>query len=229
MNITEIPFAGIRNTDPDTIHMKTYPGRSWGRLTKPLQAVKLFGAELESFTMNSYGAIRLKGSWGKDKEVPQSMDLVEDGLLLIPWGQPQILNSCGTLVDMFVANDRLVIDYKTKDKYNSEQYMYQMQFPLSEPNIVEFHYYHCVSGYNTVVGVANTVDDVVSWNVKPNQPYMKKALRIDTTPEAKPYQQPTSPNGKPFNTPFGPKPETPVGEWRTVYEGAGYRVQEGVK
>ena len=159
--------------------------------------------------MNWFGAFRPISklshfSWTQDKEVPDSMDMVEGGNLLIPWrGNHRYLI--------------LVIDYKTKDKYNSEIYMYQMQFPLVERNVVEFHYYHCVSGYNTVVGVANTVDDIVSWDIKPNQPYMKKALRIDTSSDYK--DELVQPNFTPSfppsnNNQFG-NTSKPTNEWET--------------
>ena len=188
-------------------------------MTVPKAQIKLFGETVDSFSMNWYGALRIYNSsfnrsiWSKDKDIPESMDFTEAGNLLVPWGQAQTLNTCGTVVNMFLERSRLIIEYKTRDKYNGSIYMYQVQFPLKESNIVEYHYYHCVSGYTTIVGAVDNGENTASWDIKEAQPYMKKALRIDTSTEVFDEVEPVDTN---FSTPFAPSPVTK--EWADTFK-----------
>ena len=184
MNISEIEFDGIRKPNKDVTSLKSKPGRSWSALTVPSSAFYMFENLISSYQLSHYGAIRInnKSMFYADVDIPASIDAVDSSFILIPWGHPQILNTCGTYVDLFTANNILVFDFRTRDQFNKNLvYQYQVQFPFTKKNIVEFHYYHCISGFSTVVGAVAERDNNVSWDIKENQPYMKKALRINTT------------------------------------------------
>lgn len=217
MEIKEIEFVG-RTLPSSFISLKSKPGLGWSGLTKLPQPVVLFGKKHGIYSLNQDGMIRFSERYSvDDKVVPISIDDIVSDFILIPWGQSQRLNTCGTEVAFFLQNGTLVWDFKTKDRYSlKEVYSYRVEIPLSEHNIVRFYYYHCVSQYDTWVGVVNKSGvDTIDWPIKPTQPYMKKALEINTHIES----APTLPG---FETP-------PVVDsttlWKTVWNDEHYRLQ----
>lgn len=209
MQITEIPFKGIQpGEDAKILSLKDKPGNGWSGLQVLPVGLTLFGCRQAAYSLSNYGAIRFGDKYFiADKVLPLGLDEFESDNIVVPWGEQQKLNSCGTAVDVFVQDGSLVFNCKTTNKFNTrEVYQYQVRFPLARPNIVQVHYYHCVSGYDTFVGAVNQAgDDFISWPaLKQNQPYMKKALEIDTSPTAVAPSQDFPPATEPTEEPVNP-------------------------
>ena len=184
MKAIEIPFKSLRLT-ADAVSIKNMAGMGWSRHQQLPVPLRLWGTQISHFQLSAYGALRFWDSFiYEDAAIPASMIEAEAKPLVIPWGTLQRLSTCGTRVDMFVSNQRLVFDFETVNKLNTnEKYFYQVQIPLNERDIIEFHYYHCVSGYDTVVGIAG-LDDFFDWPLKPVQNYSRKAIRFDVSKSA---------------------------------------------
>ena len=181
MKATEIPFQSLRPTT-GAVSIKNMAGMGWSRHQQLPVTLRLWSTQVSHFQLSSWGGLRLWDEFlYKDEIIPASLIEAEAKPLIIPWGTLQRLSTCGTRVDMFVSNQRLVFDFETVSKLNTnEKYFYQVQIPLDERNIIEFHYYHCVSGYDTVVGIAG-LDDFCDWPLKPVQNYSRKAIRFDVS------------------------------------------------
>ena len=100
--------------------------------------------------------------------------------MLIPWGEPQRLMACGAGVQMWYEGSKVYIKYVTKNPLNLRmKYMYHVILDAKKPDIIQVHYYHCLSGYNTFVGAVLDPTDYDNWPIKENTPYMKKALEFN--------------------------------------------------
>ena len=256
MKVKEIPFVGrsIPTEAQDISHM---PGGSWSAPIKFPLPVRFNNQLCTTFNLSKYGAIRL--SSGKDgtyhylpgdRSLPASIDQTKDGWMIVPWGDNIRMAGCGITVLMWRDADKVVIDYTVKNQLDPHiKYMFRVEFPTKQPNTVEIHYYHVVSGYNTYVGVVMAPDNFCEWTLKETQPYSKKALRFTCDNGYEMPEQTETPGNTPFgNVPtdipeplespepiYGPKPGlTPTvipdkPEWRVVYEGHGCQVRELVK
>ena len=230
MKVREIPFIGRRpNSSAVTLNGK--PGIGWSRPLLLPEPVRFNGNLCSYFNLSHYGAIRLSAGkdgsehyLGGDTTLPEGVDKTASGWLIIPWGENIKLSGCGVHVKMYKADGVIVIDYEVKDADNPRlKYLYRVEFPLREANIIRCYYYHCVSRYNTYVGVVKEPKDFIEWPLKENTPYMKKALEFDTsadTEEPKPVEPPVQPTPQPPIEPPTPK------DWQNVYESHLYRVQE---
>ena len=242
MKVREIPFKGIRFTDEITGAQDLRPlvSRTWSGPIQLPEAVRLFGKMCGYFNLSAWGGLRFTEAtgryhyWSEDGALPQDVSDTKKGWLLAPWGELQRLATCGTTIEMFKFGGIIVVDFNVKDDMAVRHYQYQVQFDLRKPNIVEFHYYNCTSKWNTFVGAVADPDQFVSWNMKENQLYARKALQIDTSLEevAAPVEE------APTNTPFGNVPikkdeDIPPKNsdkfWRVVYDGHGYQVREPLR
>ena len=221
MQITEIPFKSFRSGKSFT-NLASKLGMGWSAPIKLPEPIRIWKRLCEYIAISDYGAIHflVQGDDGRtqylygDKSLPEDMSDT-DGFILIPWGEPLRLRGCGTHIKMYQSGSVIVIDIEAKS--SRIKYMYQVQFDLRKSNEIELHYYHCLSGYNTFVGLAEKPDNYIDWPLKESQPYHKKALRIDTL----------GVNGGDTH----PDPDPAVTKkWATVYESSlkdgGYRVQE---
>lgn len=220
MKIIETDYNYIKVPE-DAVSLGARPGLGWsGPIAFPTP-VRINGHVVSYFNLSSYGAIRFAEAkngvydyLAKDTSLPESIFKTDDGYMLVPWGEVQRLRSCGVDVVIFQVGNIICINYKTKSPYGGHRnFMYQVQFDLNQPNQISVHYYHCVSGYNTFVGVVLEPDDYADWQLKPNQPYMKKALRFFTdsdTPDVsfkpEPPQKPLGPPSHVPNIPNVPAP-----------------------
>ena len=245
MNVQIIPFAGkaapkgLRNHAMDVGFSYSMPFE----LPKP---VRFFNQEFDFYEVGMRGQLRL-GKWQKELvDNPLSMRDFKFGNILVPLGERLTTRACATYINVWEANNIIYIDFKLKDEHSRKLiYMYQIQFPVNKPNIVEFHYYHVQTGTNTLVGVRGTEpQDIIEYfNYVPEQVYHKTALQFDTTPikeekpepeeKPDPTEKPEDIPGytwKPMNTPFGTrwvKIKNPdgTGIWTTVWEEDIYRLQ----
>ena len=225
MHIKEIPFESIRPTGK-TLELSQKPGQGWSAPIQFPARIYQFGGQVQHFSLSEYGAIRCvphrpdKTAY-RDGELPASLNDIKGGWIIVPWGEPQILMTCGTVVQMFVANGRVVIDFKTRSVYGRLIYQYQVHFPIKKPNEFEVHYYNCFSGHNTIVGAVAEPGNIANWRIKPEQPYMKKALWFKTRPKSQEAPDPDSiepdPPFPPSPTP--PEPEPEPSEWKNLFEG----------
>ncbi len=192
MRITESIFKSIRAPQQFT-ELRGVPGISWSAPIKLPTPIRVFGKTCTHITLNKHGVIRfiVPKANGRnqflygDKHLPESIDKAKDGFLFIPWGDLQRLNGCGVSIKLYQVGSVVIIDFMTKCEYNSRlKYMYQVQFDVRQPNIITAHYYHCLSGYNTFIGVVEKPDTFAEFGLKENQPYSKKALRFDTNLDA---------------------------------------------
>ena len=235
--IKEIAYNGIR-PPADAIQLKSYPGLSWSRSILLSVPVRLFGKLITSIQISSWGAIRASGKYSSaDATLPASLYECEDGCLLVPFGNLFRIEVCGAHLLMFVAGQKLIFDFDVKNRLNLDQrYQFQVQIDL-KTGIVEYHYYGCYSNFQTLIGVVgHDTKDVLFWDqLKPGQLYARKALQVNTSPNAEPVD-PTEPIKPP--SPFDPSPTpTPApepapeppeedAEWQVVHEGSGYQVRE---
>ncbi len=244
MKVKEIPFIGRRRpADIKSIHNLSNLGWS-GPITLPIP-IRFNGIICTHCVVSSYGAIRFTQAsnsagkwsyWDTDKVLPEDISETEKGWMIIPWGELVKIMGCGVSICLYEQDGNIVFDYDIKSSYDSNRkYTFRVEFSASEANIVRCYYYHCVSGYSTFIGIAKEPDNVVSWPLKENVPYMKKALEFDTSadeaeePEVTKPFPPHSPfvPDAPISPPFPPKnPMGPTKNWQTVYEAHNYRVQE---
>ena len=161
MKITEIPFKSIRH-GADVVNLAANIGLGWSAPIKLPEPIRIWKHLCNYIAVSEYGAIHflIQGDDGRtqyiygDKILPESMQET-DGFILIPWGEPQSVRGCGTHLRMYQSGAIIVIDFEAKSSHNARlKYQYQVQFDLRNSNELEIHYYHCLSGYNTFVGLA---------------------------------------------------------------------------
>ena len=230
MKITNIDYKPIISTkdDPSLFVYLTTLGFS-----APIQLprmVRLFGKDVEFISIGKYGQI-LCGGWHKElKEIPVHWEDFLGADILLPFGQPVSLFACGNSVRLYERDGAIVIDFNIKDYDRKVRQIFQVQFPLDKPNVVEYHYYMVHTEYNVMVGAYANKDDYVEWpGIKENWVYSKAALSIDTTapnpqaPQAPQPQEEELKEGyewKTFNTPMGQvrKQVKVTGNWVTAFE-----------
>ncbi len=228
MNATIIPFAGVQLEAG--IELNKTPGLDYSAPIALPETIHIFDDDADYFCLGRYGEI-LPGGWHEEEW--KILDTLADykGPILIPFGEPMMLLTCGTHVRLARLGDRIVIDYDVKDLRRARRFMFQVHFPLREPNIVEFHYYNVQTGFRTLVGVKSITGLVAEWGAfDPDRPYHKVALRFDTAnhaaagsgpggaePTTEPSPTAPAPGAKPtrpprpgyrwvrFSTPMGPR------------------------
>ncbi len=263
MKMKEIPFKGRRvPEDAKDLNYLT-SGISWSGLIELPEPIWFNGRLCSYCNISPYGAIRFgearDGRWHfdpSDKYLPEWLDGFKGGYVVVPWGDNIQVRGCGLHIKMWFDKREaaVVFDYLVRNKHNHQKYMFRVEFPMREKNVCRIYYYHCVSGYNTYLGVVLEPDDFIGPDLKPDQPYMKKAVEFLCVAEKKeethgPGPMPDEDPGEGYewklvSTPMGkvwqrvkvgtkpspkPSPEpspSPAGEWTTVYQGNNYRVQE---
>ncbi len=223
MKVKEIEFIG-RIKPKEVVKLDVSNG--WSAPTKLPVPIRFNNVLCTHFNMSEYGAIRFTQAtgnyhyWSEDKKLPSGIAETDKGFMVVPWGEPMRLRGCGVSVEMWEDNGTIVIEYKTKSTYDSKRvYMFRVEFPVREHNVVRVYYYHCVSGYDTYVGAVLKPDDFVSWPMKENQPYMKKALEFTCSSEV---EAPSREGFESVHTPFGEiwkqleKPSSTI--WETLFE-----------
>lgn len=209
----------------DATSLGALPGRGWSVPIAFPTPVRINGNIVAYFNLSEYGAIRFSeakdGEYGylpEDAHLPSSIYETDNGYMLVPWGELQRLKTCGVDVKMWQTGSIICINYKTKSTSDGRIFLYQVQFDVTKPNQITVHYYHCVSGYNTFVGAVLETDDYVDWDIKPNTPYMKKALRffIPGKSQIKPItpEPPQKPMGPPSHMPGVPTSPVTTEGWR---------------
>ena len=254
MEISAIKFNGkpapksVENLAMDVGFSYTMPFP----LPKP---VRFFGKEFDFFEVGMRGQLRL-GKWENELvDNPLSMSDFKFGNILVPVGERLTTRACSAYIYMWMEHDVIYLSFKLKDEHTKKMiYTWQVQFPLYQPNVVEFHYHHVQTGFNTLVGVRGPgpKDILEYFDFDPDHAYSRTALRFDTTPSAieepKPEEENPAIPEKPADipgyhfvltsTPFGmkwvkrkdyPGTGTPADKWATVWQGKGYRVQEALK
>ena len=229
MNITEIPFKWLRGQGDR--ELKGEGQLSWSAPYKLPLPARIFGRPQEFINFSNYGGVRFPFDITGDGRVhyaiedgtlPEGIDDFKKGFSLVPWGEPQRINNCGNTRQVYVVGDIIVIDVVSSSHFEKRmKYSYQIQVPTRQPNIVEFHYYNCQSGYNTFIGAVEKPDNFIGWDLlKPLQAYHKKALRIDTSLDTTAIIDPV----------ITIDPVTPSdNDWKTISRyadyGVNYRVQ----
>jgi len=224
MKVKEIIFKGrIKPSQFEELNQK--PGTGWSSPIQFPQPIRFNGNICTYFNLSSYGAIRLSaGKDGKyhylggDTALPEGISKTKSGWIVIPWGENIRLSGCGVSVALYEQNGIVVIDYEVKNAGTGVKYLYRVEWPLREPNIMRCFYYHCETGFNTYLGVAMDPEESIEWPLKENTHYMKKALEFDCS-DADVVEPPVEP---PIDPPY------PIVDWVTVRETPTYRVQEPV-
>ena len=215
MKVQETDYNYIK-VPKEAVSIGALPGRGWSVPIEFPVPVRINNHSITHFNLSEYGAIRFSAAktgrytyMAGDRQLPSSIFDTDDGYMIVPWGELQVLKTCGIDVKMFETNGTVVINYETRSAYSDAKYLYQVQFDVRKPNAIEAHYYHCVTGYTTFIGAVLEPDNYVDWGLKEDRPYMKKALRfiIDSAAE------------EPIV--FGPtKPIVPVSDWGTLHKSA---------
>ena len=235
MKIEAIPFAGL-TAPKDAVDITQKISLGWSAPIKLPLPVRINGVFCQYVNLSNYGAIRFAEAkdgryhfMGGDSQIPIDMSKIVDGYLLIPWGELQKF-TCGCHVKMWQTGGKVSISFETKSEYGLGLFIYRVEF--SGADIIEVHYYHCTTGYETIIGAALAPGQTAVWPEKEHFPYMKKALRfyfengipVDTTPA--PEQKPMGPvtDNSPTTEPPLSSPADAV--WETKYLGSNYRVQE---
>jgi len=185
MNIKPISYAGIVPTKDDKDILTTLTTIGFSGPRKLPRVIKLFDKDVEYISIGQYGQV-LVGGWHRELHtIPTHWEDFKGENILLALGQPISLFACGNSVKIFERNERIVIDFNVKDYDKKIRQMFQIHFPLKEPNIVEYHYYKVHTEYNVMIGALRKKDDYVEWtDVKENWSYNHVALRIDTSPSA---------------------------------------------
>ena len=181
MQIKEIPFTGSQ-IPKNVMNIAPQVGQQWSPPIKLPLPVRIDGKPCLYVNISEYGAIRLAEAkdghytyMSEDGNLPASITEFKDGYCIVPWGELQRLSGCGKSVRIYQRKKVVVIDFVTGSRYNKERYSYRVEFI---DNKVRMYYYHCVSGYDTYVGMVLDPTDSIEWVLKENQPYMKKGLEI---------------------------------------------------
>jgi len=241
MQIREVAFSPVRCGNVFT-KISDMSGLGWSPPIKLPAAVRVFGKVCEFISLSGYGAIRfiLPGPDGRleylygDSQVPMSMDNLTDGYMIVPWGEPQRLVGCGLSTKLYQVGSVIGIEFVTASRTDKHRkYLYQLEIDIKRPNVITVDYYHCVSGYATVVGVAGDPKDYAEWSTPESQPIMKKALEFITeagipVPEPTPEPEPIEPDPEPEHYPI-PEPGR-IPRWDTTYDwddiNFSYRIEE---
>ena len=246
MKVTPIEFNG-KKAPKGLMNHAMDVGFSYSMPFELPKSVRFFNRVFDYYEVGMRGQLRL-GKWEDELvDYPLSMADFKFGNILVPFGEHMTTRACSTYIYTWEADDTIIIDYKLKDERSKGTiYMFQVHFPLKEPNIVEFHYYHVQTSYNNLVGVRGaTKEEIIEYfDINTEDVYHKKALRFDTTPTPQPTEPPKpkkDPTKKPedipgytwkaMSTPFGTrwvKVKNPEGNgiWKTVWEEGVYRLQE---
>jgi hypothetical protein len=209
------------------------------------ELVHCFGRDYEYLSIGCYSQL-LMGGWHYETQIiPDEWSGFSAGPILLPLGEPQVMKACGADVKLWkTSDDVVVLNFDVKDIKHKGRYMYQVQWPLREKNIVEFHYRSVQTGFATKVGAMDAAKNVAEWtDMKADWPYSKVALRIDTSHGTENIlhdgEKPTEDPGDGYewvlvSTPLGkkwvkklkdvpnpmpqPTPAPVVKGWKTVYE-----------
>ncbi len=163
------------------------PGLGWSAPIALPMPIRVFGKVCTHITLSEYGAIRFlvpKENGRKqflygDKNLPEGIDKVDDGFMLVPWGELQRLRGCGNSTKLYQVGSVIVIDFETKRDYGEQiTFQYQIQFDVRQPNIITVHYHSCVSGFNTFIGLVENPDTFVLFDKI--LPHASVALRFDS-------------------------------------------------
>ncbi len=186
MRITEAEHNPI-NPPKEYLEIGDKPGLGWSAPIALPMPIRAFGKLCTHITLSEYGAIRFlvpKENGRKqflygDKNLPEGIDKVDDGFMLVPWGEPQRLRGCGNSTKLYQVGSVIVIDFETKRDYGEQiTFKYQVQFDVRQPNIITVHYHSCVSGFNTFIGLVEKPDTFVS--LDRILPHASVALRFDS-------------------------------------------------
>ena len=206
MQIKEIPFTG-RLAPADATDITRKIGRGWSAPIKLPLPIRINGALCQYVNISAYCGIRFAEAKNGDyhympgdRYLPEDLTNLKDGYLLIPWGELQKF-SCGCSVKLWQVGGIVCISFDTKSQVNDRKFMYRVEFGAG--STANVYYYHCVSGYDTVVGAALDPTDTEMWPIKETRPYMKKALKF-TLKKTERLEDPPIPT--PDNKPFGPQP-----------------------
>jgi len=237
MKVKEIPFIGRRR--PAALkEIFNLSNLGWNGTSELPMPIRFNDVICTHFVISEYGAIRLTQAsnkdgkysyWNTDKKLPVDISETAQGWMIVPWGELMRTTGCGVGIYLYEQDGNVIFDYEVKSQSNSRlKYTFRVEFPLREPNLVRCFYHHCVSGYTTYIGIAKEPDNVISWPLEENYPYMLKALEFDTSAEEEipeeikpfPPQNPMGPQPQP-EPPVQPEPQV----WVTKFINDTVRVQ----
>jgi len=220
INIEAVDYNWLYMSDSDAPKLS---GLNWGAPNIPRAPITVFGRQVDKFMVGKYGQLkfltypdgRVKYS-DVDSELPETINHLSEGYQVIGFGEPLKVKGCGVTVKHGIGDSNYIIEFNAIHKYTHLRQRFQYVFPLKEHNKIIVNYRSVTTGANTIIGAVANPGTGDQWEPLAYHAYHNTAVMIDTAVDIE-----TTPT---IDPPVVPTPEED--EWRTVYDGAGYRVQE---
>ena len=160
---------------------------NWSSPIKPILPITMFGKSISKFQIGKYGQLkfltypdgRFKYS-DKEFELPESINKLEEGFQIIPFGEPIKIKGCGITVTHGIKGSLYIVNFNALSLYNGSRQQFQVIFDTKKHNEVKVQYKSVLTGYNTIVGAVGESYTGEQWYPLENHKYHNTALLINT-------------------------------------------------